>query len=344
MSKQYNDPEGVEILLRLRRQKQVREEQEQAVPDRTGMQGELKLDLGNGSIVVTGWFEITPDRALSWLDFNRDNRKVNKGKVQSLARQILTGDYVITHQGMAFDSRNNLIDGQHTLKAVIMTGRTIRRMVTFGIPDKMDGKHFNTMDVLDQGGRTVGDQLRIAHGIHEPTAVRQICNSLATLCYGKRARNLSVGQVLQVYHLFKESVDYVIAARSKQKGLRSAGVLAGFAFARSAMPAPVEKLFVELNSGAGMMDAAELKKRKESGKDARPLEHLHHFLTGQVSLLFNKKLNNCLAEVTVQAIYAEQRKARIKELEYADVGVKWFAARQKERVEKVATMLRLPEK
>ena len=335
------DPEGVEILLRLRRDKLEREQHQQLPPDRAGMMGELKLELPSGGMNTTGWFDITPALAIAWLDYNQENRKVNKAKVKSFARQIMNGDYLLTHQGMAFNDVNELIDGQHSLKAVILTGRTIRRMVSFGIPKKIEGKQFTTMDVLDQGGRTVGDQLKIQHGIQEPNALRQICNAIASLCHRTRARNLSVGQVMEVYKLFKTDIDWVMAARSRTKGLRQAGVLAAFAFAHSALPVAAEKLFIELNSGSGLADAATFKKRLSSGMDQRPLEHLHHFLTGAVSDLFSKKLNGVLAEITLQTIYGEQHKARVKQIESSPVGFNWFAAKLKEPVGKVARMFAL---
>lgn len=337
-----HDPEGVEILLRLRREKTERENRPLPAPDRSKMMGELKLDLGDGKCIVTGWFDIDRELALAWLDYNKDNRKVKLGKVQSFARQLANGDYVLTHQGIAFNDANELIDGQHSLKAVVMTGITMRRMVTFGIPKKIAGKSFNTMDVLDQGGRTVGDQLKIQHGVKDPNTVRQICNAIASLCNRRRARNLSVGQIMNVYNLFRADVDWVIANRSKVPGLRQMGILAGFTFAHAALPAPVEKLFTSLNTGEGLVDAEAFKKIKAAGKEARPLEHLRYFLTGGVGNLLGKKLNSCLAEVSLQTIYAEQHKARTKEIESSDVGVNWFAAKQKERVDKIAAMFKLP--
>lgn len=338
------DPDGVETLLRLRRQKSEREQKQQLPPSRDGMMGELKLDRGDGQFIITGWFDIDRDRALNWLDYNRENRKVNKGKVQSFARQILRGDFILTHQGIAFNDAHDLIDGQHTLKSVVMTGKTIRRLVTFGLPKKIEGKKFNTMDVLDQGGRTVGDQLKIAHGIREPNTLRQICNSIASICYRKRARNLSVGQILDVYALFKADIDWMLAARSKDKGLKQAGIMAGFVFAHAATPAPVEKLLVELNSGSGLADAATFRKRQAAGTPQRPVEHLRHFLLGDAGSLLSKKFNACLAEVALQTIYAEQHKARTKEIESSDVGLNWFTARLKEPAGKVAAMMAIPER
>lgn len=347
---ELKNPEGVEILLAKRRQKFADEKIVIPPPDRSDMFGELKHPTILS--IVTGWFEVTPLRAQTWLDHNIHNRNVNKGKVVSFARQIVNGDYVDTHQGVAFNEAGDLIDGQHFLKAVVMTNLTVRRMVTFGLPNKPSGKNFTTMDVVDTGGRSVADQLKISHGITESGPKKQICIALATLCYGARTRNLSVGQTLDVLKAFEFSVEFFIRNRAKEAGLRQIGVLAGFAFAHAATSLSdkgsvqhrVEQLFRELNTGEGLINETAFQKNQKDGRAMRPIEHLRYFLTGAESVFFNKSMNRCIAEVTLQAIYAEIQKVRTTELEQAEVGLKWFAAKQKDRVDKIAEMFRLPEK
>ena len=343
---ELENPEEVELLLKMRRQKFQDEAVKLPPPRRDGMMGELRL-----GDIITGWFDITPELAMSWLDYNLHNRKVNRNKVASFARQILTGDFIYTHQGIAFNREDELIDGQHTLKAIILTGKTVRRMVTFGLPKKPEGKNYTTMDVIDVGGRSVADQLKISHGITESGPKKQICIALAALCYGARTRALSVGQVLPVLAAFETSIEFVLNHRAKEKGLRQIGVLAGYVFAHAATTLQdkgsvqhrVEQLFAELNTGAGLVDAATFKKNQAAGKPMRPVEHLHYFLTSPENVFFNKSMNRCIAEVTLQVIYSELHKATTKELVQAEVGVKWFAAKQKARVEKIAAMFQLPK-
>jgi hypothetical protein len=208
------------------------------------------------------------------------------------------------------------------------------------------------MDVIDVGGRSVADQLKISHGITESGPKKQICIALASLCYGSRTRALSVGQVLAVLKEFEFSVEFFIRNRAKEAGLRQIGVLAGFAFAHAATSLSdkgsvqhrVEQLFRELNTGEGLISETAFQKSQKDGKSMRPVEHLHYFLTGAESVFFNKSMNRCIAEVTLQAIYTEIQKAKTTELEQAHVGLKWFAAKQKDRVDKIAAMFRLPEK
>ncbi len=330
------NPEHVEKLLALRRTRM--NSTKLPPPDRTGMCGELKHPTLPG--VVTGWFTISVAKAMSWLDYNLHNRKMSKAKVAAFARQHYHGEFVTTHQGIAFSDADELIDGQHTLKMIILTESPLTRMVTFGLPKKV--KNFHTMDVIDVGGRSVADQLKISHGITESGPKKQICMAIVGLCHGARTRNLQVGETLTVLAEFNGSVDFVLTNRSKQTGLRQAGVLAGFAFAHAALGAPVEKLFHELNSGDGLVDGEGYLKLRKSAKPVRPIEHLRHFLTSPESALFSKSMNRAIAEVTLQVIYGEAHKVKTQALEQSAVGTKWFAAKQKARVEKIAGLFRSP--
>lgn len=307
-------------------------------PDRSGMFGELKHPTLPG--VVTGWFTITVARAMAWLDCNLHNRKLSQQKINTFARQHANGEFVATHQGIAFNDADELIDGQHTLKMIIATEEPLTRMVTFGLPKKV--KNFHTMDVIDVGGRSVADQLKISHGITESGPKKQICMALASICYGSRTRNLQVGETLSVLKEFEPSVDYVLANRSKQTGLRQAGVLAGFAFAHAALGKSIEKLFGQLNSGIALVSEADYLAARKGGKQLRPIEHLRYFLISEESALFSKSMNRAIAEVTLQVLYGEAHEAKTQGLEQSGVGTKWFSKRQAERVARVAALFRMP--
>ncbi|HMP84706.1 MAG TPA: hypothetical protein PKA41_18585 [Verrucomicrobiota bacterium] len=337
------NPEDVERLLQLRREKM--KETQLPPPDRSGMAGELKHPTING--VVTGWFNISPARATAWLDYNIHNRKMSKHKIAAFARQHYNGEFVTTHQGIAFGVDENgveqLIDGQHTLKMIIASNTPLTRMVTFGLPKKV--KNFHTMDVIDVGGRSVADQLKISHGITESGAKKQICVAIASICFGARTRNLQVGETLKVLKEFEASIEFVLENRSKLRGLRQAGVLAGFAFAHASggkLATQIEAWFEQMNSGEGLLSADEYMKLRKQAKPCRPLDHLRQFLTSPESALFSKSMNRAIAEVTLQAIYGEAHGAKTQQLEQSAVGTKWFVAKQKNSVEKIAALFKQP--
>ncbi|TXH09643.1 MAG: hypothetical protein E6R03_16495 [Hyphomicrobiaceae bacterium] len=330
------NPEDVENFLAFRAKKMSTTKL--PPPDRSGMFGELKHPTIPS--IVTGWFTISPAKATAWLDYNIHNRKLSKGKVAAFARQHYHGEFVATHQGIAFGIDEHgveqLIDGQHTLKMILVSEQPLTRMVTFGLPKKV--KNFHTMDVIDAGGRSVSDQLKISHGITESGPKKQICMALASICHGTRTRNLGVGETLTVLNAFKASVEFVLAHRSKEPGLRQAGVLAGFAFAHAVLGAPVEKWFEELNSGKGLLAGDEYMALRKKAKLVRPLDHLRQFLTSPESALFSKSMNRAIAGVTLQVIYGEHHRVKTQQLEQSEVGTNWFVAKQKDRVIRVGAL------
>lgn len=82
---------------------------------------------------------VTPDMASNWLTMNKNNRKVLKERVREYAQAMLAGRWSLTHQGIAFDTAGNLLDGQHRLMAIVMAGIPIEMNVTFGVEHK-DGE------------------------------------------------------------------------------------------------------------------------------------------------------------------------------------------------------------
>lgn len=98
---------------------------------------------------------VTPEMAKDWLLKNEVNRKLRPGFVEFLASEIKRGCFQLTHQGIAFDEHNKLIDGQHRLYAIVQANQAVEMMITFDVPSYK----FN---ILDTGiARTASDILKI---------------------------------------------------------------------------------------------------------------------------------------------------------------------------------------
>lgn len=76
---------------------------------------------------------ITPELAAEYLSHNCTNRSLRGKDVDALARDMINGKFVLTHQGIALDSAGNLLDGQHRLSAVVKAGVSVYMRVTRGI-------------------------------------------------------------------------------------------------------------------------------------------------------------------------------------------------------------------
>ena len=99
-------------------------------------------------------------------NFNDKNRRMNPGKVRKFLRAMKNGQWRITNQGIAFDEKGNLIDGQHRLKALLEYGEeknpddlsqtSLEMLVVRGLPAE-------TQHVIDKGtNRSLKDTATIA--------------------------------------------------------------------------------------------------------------------------------------------------------------------------------------
>jgi hypothetical protein len=99
--------------------------------------------------------KITPGRAAELLDANTANRPVSKAVVRSFAEAMRRGEWMVTHQGIAFDVTGALVDGQHRLAAIIEADVPVELTVFTEVGE-------GTFDVLDTGKRrTAADVLAI---------------------------------------------------------------------------------------------------------------------------------------------------------------------------------------
>lgn len=137
--------------------------------------------------------DITPVLSASWLEKNDGNRPINWSYVSQLARDMRAGRFVLTHQGIAFDTEGKLIDGQHRLWAILEAEVTVPMRVFFNESPQnvvfIDGnnprKAAHRMS-LDQSLGTVRDDelhtLRaMLGGIHLPTKRRSLHEEMELL-------------------------------------------------------------------------------------------------------------------------------------------------------------------
>lgn len=107
---------------------------------------------------------ITPELAAQYLQKNIINRQLRKMYVEALAGEMRRGGFILSHQGIAFDVNGRLIDGQHRLSAIIMSGVSISMWVTRNV----DAGAFRVMDTGAR--RSIADSLRVNKKSAEPIA------------------------------------------------------------------------------------------------------------------------------------------------------------------------------
>jgi len=87
----------------------------------------------HSKILVEFELAVSPDLALTMLRQNKQNRDTKETDITFFTEEILAGRWANLADGVAFDSRGVLVDGQHRLMAIIKAGRTVTMKVAFGL-------------------------------------------------------------------------------------------------------------------------------------------------------------------------------------------------------------------
>lgn len=83
--------------------------------------------------IRTRWELITPEVAQCYLDRMGRNRPHSLGLELRYTADLLNGKWPITHQGVGFNVKGELIDRRHTLKAIIRSKVSVWMLVTYGL-------------------------------------------------------------------------------------------------------------------------------------------------------------------------------------------------------------------
>jgi len=127
---------------------------------------------------------ITPSDALQILETqNIKNRRLKIWRCESLAAAMRRGEWVTTHQGISFTKSGRLLDGQHRLRAVVLSKISVWMLVVRGLSD-------DAFKVIDVGSkRSIEDTT----GLSKKTA--EACKHISTIVFGGGA---TAQQVLDV--------------------------------------------------------------------------------------------------------------------------------------------------
>jgi hypothetical protein len=144
-------------------------------------------------MITSGIQTITPEYASSILaSCNKDNRPLRHWWVENMAAAIRRGEWVTTHQGLAFTEDGELVDGQHRLMAVKLAKMPVQMMVSHGVPK-------SAFSVLDIGAkRNIADTTGLAKKTAESAryaASIVFSNNMTTPALVKNLAESGFGQV-----------------------------------------------------------------------------------------------------------------------------------------------------
>ena len=155
---------------------------------------------------------------------NANNRKLRSANLRSITSDMLAGEWKLTHEGLAFNSLGQLIDGQHRLTAIsqqdLVVPMIVYRYTTPVTPMGMP---------LDRAAR------RSASDIYE--VERKTMDVAASLAGYVLKHSATPAQTNRAYEQLKGLIEPVIeAARSSKKIKSSASARAGMVVALMGTP------------------------------------------------------------------------------------------------------------
>jgi len=174
-----------------------------------------------GCSIYAASIEVTPKMAADWLDkFNGNNRNLRQGKVKQHAADMSNGRWLLTHQGLAFDEDGWIVSGQHRLRGVVASGKTVKFVVFINCPKEERA-------VIDQtASRSARDVASLAYGDDVSALALAVCR---TMKYGVKIRGNTQMTPQETYAFLQEhrtAIDYVLKlVTRKVVGITSASVL-----------------------------------------------------------------------------------------------------------------------
>lgn len=99
--------------------------------------------------------EVSPAIATDWLARNPNNRNLRRAVVDSYARDMEAGRWILNGETVKFSADGHLFDGQHRLNAVVQSGHTVPMVIVRGLSPEV-------MPTVDAGAkRTYSDALKL---------------------------------------------------------------------------------------------------------------------------------------------------------------------------------------
>ena len=99
---------------------------------------------------------IGPKKAQEYLDLMPHNRRQRRRVKDRYTKAMANGQWKLTGEAIKFNTRGELIDGQHRLEAIIITGKTIEILVCRNVPPEA------FMELDTGANRTPADLLTVA--------------------------------------------------------------------------------------------------------------------------------------------------------------------------------------
>lgn len=220
--------------------------------------GAIQIAAANGAGnmgITTEIKSISPDEAAYLLTKNTRNRPLDERRAKRLASAIQRGEWALNGDAIRISNTGVILDGQHRLKAISLSGETVQTLVVSGLPDSV-------FDTIDVGGRarTAGDVFSI-RGEKNFTVIASITRMIhkyeltGNPYHGSHESNPSVKEmeaVLARHPDIRRSASFIGSSKWCRKYMSpSLGGFAHYVFSAKNQT-KAEEFFAQLESGAGL--------------------------------------------------------------------------------------------
>lgn len=197
---------------------------------------------------------ITPSHAQQMLRLNKQNRPVSKSTVKNYSDKMKRGEWLLTGEPLIFSNTGLLLNGQHRLTAVILSGISIEALVVYGADPAV-------FIALDQGKtRCTGDVFAI-EGEKDYNKLAAACRTAFTIQQAEASDN-KVRSVFSLVPSTAQLQDYLdrnreirhwVSRSSKLTGMVESGLISGLLYLFSLSNKEAAEVFADrLIDGAGL--------------------------------------------------------------------------------------------
>ncbi|NLX54400.1 MAG: hypothetical protein GXY58_04745 [Planctomycetaceae bacterium] len=147
---------------------------------------------------------VTPAIADTWIcNCNTHNRKLVDAHVDRLAREMKAGRWRLTHQGIAFSTNRVLLDGQHRLWAVVLSGVTVPLRVFFN--EQAEG-----LGAIDAVQARSNDQIITLAGGHGEVGRRELATLRAMITGLGAYMRMTAGEEAEILAQHRAAMDFAL--------------------------------------------------------------------------------------------------------------------------------------
>lgn len=196
---------------------------------------------------------VDPLAAAKLLKSNVNNRKLNRQSVRRYADIMIRGEWLFNGESIKVDSQKNLIDGQHRLEAVILSGASIKTSVVRGLDHATfktidTGRNRKATDVLSMKGEKNVKLLASAISVLHNSLV-DFVDENKSHC---RPTNTLTETLLMEHLTIREDVEWVMHSQFLKKFATNSVIAFCRYRIRYFKPGDGETFFELLDSGAGL--------------------------------------------------------------------------------------------